>query len=339
MKDQHEVLEERFGAAMCYSPEQCVACSSGTAALHLALEALQLRKDAHVLVPDLTMIACPRAVTLAGATPVFVDCDSDLHMDLTLLDRIGPANPYIDAIMAVHIYGRQLDVDYIHRRWGISTPPIIEDLAEAHGILPHPKSAAACWSFYKNKVIAGEEGGMVAFKDRRHAALARQLRSLGFTEDHDFQHVPRGCNYRLSTSHAYQILESYSRLGQNLKKRRELEALIDEKLAALYLRGAIVRMPARSVPWVYDLWIPEMSQQKQNAVVAGLREEGCQARHCFKPMSSQDEYKFMEVWRESNWFDGSVAEKMSREVIYLPLTPGQQLEPLKRALAKLPELL
>src|SRR5262249_3891926 len=154
----------------------------------------------HVLVPDFTMIACARAVTLAGLKPVFVDCDSSLLVDLDCVESFYANRlPYVPTpvVIAVHIYGRRVDMDKLHASvegaaW------VVEDLAEAHGIRPHPDTKAACWSFYKNKLVAGEEGGAVWFEDTERAEKARMLRCQGFTESHDFYHIPRGHNYRLA---------------------------------------------------------------------------------------------------------------------------------------------
>ena len=59
-----------------------------------------------------------------------------------------------DVVLTVHLYGRKAPTDFGERIH------VVEDLAEAHGIAPNPNSDAACWSFYKNKVIAGEEGAV-----------------------------------------------------------------------------------------------------------------------------------------------------------------------------------
>mgnify|MGYP000263818837 CR=1 FL=1 len=100
----------------------------------------------------------------------------------------------------------------------------MEDRAEAHGVdfgdyIPD----AACWSFYRNKIVAGEEGGAIAFKNPRHASVAKSLRSLGFTTSHDFYHVPRGHNYRLANCLAQLVLSSLANVDANLAKRRQLE--------------------------------------------------------------------------------------------------------------------
>ena len=290
-----------------------VACSSGTAALHLALEALQLPPKSRVVVPDFTMIACPRAVTLAGLEPVFVDCDKKtllMHRERWLQ---GANDENCKAMMLVHVYGRQ----WPFNGWGKGNHPIIEDMAEAHGVQPNEYTDAACWSFYKNKIIAGEEGGAVGFRNEKLAARARQLRSLGFTEEHDFTHVPRGCNYRLSNANAELIRTSLMRgLGTDpteapMEMRRQAEKWYDEQCPDGW------RMPPRDAPWIYDIRIPGMMPLRQTELVRALQADGIAARHAFKPCSQQEEYRHCPVYGNGN------AAVASREVVYMPLTPGQ----------------
>lgn len=214
----------------------------------------------------------------------------------------------IKAIMVVHVYGRRVNMDLVHEfaeRYGLY---VIEDLAEAHGVQPHPKTHAACFSFYRNKIIAGEEGGCVWFRDPEHAKLARQLRSLGFTDSHDFTHVPRGHNYRMSNCHAELVLRSLSEADENIKKRWQVEHWYTTKIPREW------QMPARDAVWVYDLRIPGMTSEQQDRLVRGLNQRGVAARHCFKPMTT------MEEWRGSQPVSPN-ALRLSREIIYLPVQP------------------
>lgn len=300
-----------------------VACSSGTAALHLALEALRLPLGSLVVVPNFAMIACARAVTLAGHEPVFIECDTDLNLDPNVLReyhnvaRIYPGQGAgsIMAVIAVHTYGRQCRMDEIHDALYPFKVAVIEDLAEAHGVSPHPKTDVGCWSFYKNKIIAGEEGGAAYFIDPRVATVARQLRTLGFTDKHDFNHIPRGHNYRMSNAHAKLILDSLAKADENIQQRRVIEKWYDEECPSGW------RMPKRTVPWVYDFRIPGMTYKQQDRIVIQLQEEGIAARHAFKPLNSQQEYREW-IPREGTDELDSETYKASREVIYLPIIPG-----------------
>lgn len=90
--ESYEKLEIVFSEFNQLDPKGMVACSSGTAALHLALEALELPRESDVIVPDFTMIACARSVSMAGLEPVFVDCEDKLLIDLAILEQILRSN-------------------------------------------------------------------------------------------------------------------------------------------------------------------------------------------------------------------------------------------------------
>jgi perosamine synthetase len=312
--EAYQELEQRFGEWA--GVRNVVGCNSGTAALHLALEALKLPSGSEVVVPDFTMVACARAVTLAGLVPVFVDCGDDL---LIRPDLIREAiTPRAGAIMAVHVYGRRCDMAAIHRG---NAHYVVEDLAEAHGVSPHPETDAACFSFYRNKIIAGEEGGAVAFREPEKATLARSLRSLGFTDAHDFTHIPRAHNYRLANSLASLILASLSNVEANIARRREIEGWYDAACPAEW------RMPRRDAVWCYDLRIPGLTAERQTRIVRALQAAGIAARHGFKPMFSQEEYKGCRYVGAGN------SVRLSREVLYLPLLPDVTREQAARAFA------
>lgn len=303
--EAYQELEQKFGAWA--TMPHCVACSSGTSALHLALEAFKLPPGSAVLLPEFTMVACARAVTMAGLRPVFVDCTDDLLMDVEELADL----PVFDAraIMPVHIYGRRCNMPKIHNLAMQEGLAVVEDCAEIHGAPLSGKADAYCFSFYKNKIVYGEEGGIIVFAKSAFADVARELRSHGFTPEHDFLHAPRGVNARLSNAHASLILASFEQMEENLAKRREVEGWYNELVPQEW------HMPAREVCWVYDIRIPKTDLY---AVIKELGEKGIQARHSFKPMSAQPEYQ--------GHFKHLNAFRLSREVIYLPVYPDMTRE-------------
>lgn len=307
-----------------------VGCSSGTAALHLACEAARNTrvtsspKTTEVIVPDYAMIACARAVSLAGLKPKFVDCDHTLCLDVNKLEQAITDDTA--AIMAVHTYGRECDMSAIHdlaAKYGLY---VIEDLAEAHLTHPHPNTHAACWSFYKNKIIYGEEGGAVAFLEKEDAEQTRSRRSLGFTQSHDYWHIPRGHNYRLSNAHASLILHTFPQItlyARKVEKDRRIQIdMYDSFCPEAWQQGF------RKTPWVYDFRIPNMTVGKQKQIVELLRYKGIEARYGFRPLSLQPEYIQRTYPEAGPATMGLMQEQLNvmtracraaREVIYLPL--------------------
>lgn len=336
--EPHRMLEECL--ASWSNSAYVVSCSSGTAALHLALESLTLPQGTSVVVPNYTMVACARAVELAGLVPVFCEVTDRMVMDLDHLDYLCSHDDSIMGVMPVHLYGRTVnmdELDVLRRKYGIY---VVEDLAEAHGINPHWCADASCWSFYKNKIVAGDEGGAVAFREGKVASKARSLRSLGFTEAHDYTHIPRGHNYRMSNTHASLIMESLVKVGENLTERRAIEATYDKLIPYQWHN---VKAGPREVVWVYDIRVPNMTSETQNLLINNLRQGGIQARHGFKPMTRQEEFKRLgrkqrkrqnrdmtrKLTSDSKtgaelWYNGGISnsDRLSREVIYLPVQPG-----------------
>ncbi len=285
-----------------------VACSSGTTALHLALEAFQFPPGSHVIVPEFTMIACARAVTMAGLVPIAVDCGDDLNIDPQKLNDLRWKENVV-AIIPTAIYGRGyniVEINHYAKTWDLK---VIEDLAEYHGGKVNPFADAHCWSFYKNKIVAGEEGGLVSFFDSDKAALAKQLRCQGFTENHDFYHIPRGINGRLSNANAWLILDSLKNVELNIIKRSQICHWYNTYVPEEW------QMPLRDVTWVYDIKLP--SPIDVGYVVHWLNKKGIQARHAFKPISCQTEYYHPSP--EVRF--GLKAYEMSQRVMYLPVDP------------------
>lgn len=286
---KHEELEREL---LEWGPNP-VACSSGTAALHLALEAMQFPPWSRIVIPTFTMVACARAAVMADVEPVFAD--PDRFLEAIRVTRAA-------AVMNVHVYGR------VDRSWYESVPPwcsIIEDCAEAHCVPWCSQVDAACWSFYRNKLVAGQEGGAVIFKRPEHAMLAKQLRCLGFTDAHDYDHVPRGHNYRLSEAHASLILDSWKRRNQELERRKVLCATADRVFG--------VRSAPRLYPWVYDLYVPLASREASVETVGKLNSAGVHARVSFKPLHTLDEFRACCFFGESS--------KAYQHWIYLGLGP------------------
>lgn len=289
--------------------ENCVSVSSGTSALHIACEVLRWSmggEPLNIVVPEYTMVACARAVTLSGNNLLLADCLTDLTLDPETL----PAQ--YDAVMPVHVYGLVCRMNALASKG----KPMIEDMAEAHGVYPHKESFAACWSFYKNKIVYGEEGGMIWFKSREHAAYARMLRSVGFTSAHNYTHVPRGINARMSNLHAAAILPSLRDIKSNLMRRWYLWNLYCKLLCGIDAGYRMSPASYPTVPWVFAMHVQDMTFEQQEQVVHKLKQKGIAARHGFKPMSSQPEYQHL---RRNNT-DVSRAYAAASEVFYLPLS-------------------
>ena len=193
--------------------QHAAALSSGTAALHLALEILGIgpRDDgsnAEVLTSSFTFAATANAITYAGATPVFID--SDLHtwnMDPNLLaDELADCDRHgklPQAVVVVDVNGQCADYDSITEICQRYEIPIIEDAAEALGASYRGKAAGGfgkigCFSFNGNKIITTSGGGMLVTDNQAWAKKARFLATQARDPAVHYQHSHIGYNYRMS---------------------------------------------------------------------------------------------------------------------------------------------
>lgn len=245
-----------------------VSCSSGSAALLLALKALGIKSGDEVIVPDFTSVACIRAVEVCGATPVLVDCRDDMLMDPELVR--AALTHKTRAIMAVAIYGRPVDAEIYDM--GV---PVIDDLAEGHGITP--RGVIACYSFYGNKILTTGEGGMCLTDNEHLAQEMRDFANFFFDKGRRNLHDRAGWNFRLTNIQAAIGLAQVERATEILRGRKIAMDWYAEFLPVEYAG------PAREVGWLYDV-----RQIKDQSIVRGrLEHEGIEVREFFKPLHQQ----------------------------------------------------
>lgn len=248
-----------------------VSCSSGSAALYLALRALGVGPGDEVIVPDFTSVSCGAAVKLCGAEPMFVDCRQDLLMNPELLQHA--VNPRTKAIMVVAIYGRTVPQEIFDfaKEAGL---PVIEDLAEAHGI--QPRGHIACYSFYGNKILTTGEGGMclTAFEDI--ALELRECANFYFDKERTNTHRKLGWNFRMTNLQAAVGYAQVERARELIDARRQVAQWYDARLPHKFLT------PARDVDWLYDIVVPDARVYKAKLDAAGI-----ESRHFFKPLHTQ----------------------------------------------------
>ncbi len=215
----YKQLEQKY--AKFVGSKYAIACNSGTSALHLALLALKMGKGDEVIMPDFTMAACGFAVSYTGAKPVFVDCTGDLQMDWTLIEK--KITKKTKAIMVVHIYGMLSNMNEILKIAKKYKLKVIEDACEAQGAVYKSKADITCYSFYKNKIIHAEEGGMCTTDNKEYAERINYLKNMAFGDKHDYFHEEIGYNYRMPDSQAKLALESLKNYPKENARRRKLE--------------------------------------------------------------------------------------------------------------------
>ncbi len=189
------------------------ACTSGTAALHLALLSSGIGHGDEVIVPNLTFANTATVIIHVGAVPVLVDVKDDFCIDPELIERAITKNT--KAIIPVHLYGNRCDMNKIIRISGKYNLKVIEDCCEAIDV--NPIGDFGCYSFFANKSITTGEGGMVCGKDLE---TVKKYRDGGF--DKDYYHTLPGLNYRMTNMQAALGCAQMENLGLLEEKRRRI---------------------------------------------------------------------------------------------------------------------
>jgi len=314
-----EEFEEKFASYI--GVKHAMAVSSGTAALHLAVAALDIKPGDEVIMPSFTMIACANVVRYMRAKPVLVDSEPfTWNIDPSKIeDKITEKTK---AIMVVHIYGHPADMDpimKIAKNYGLY---VIEDAAEAHGAEYRGRKVGCigdvgCFSFYANKIITTGEGGMVVTNDDDIAERVRRLRDQGYNVSlrkwlvHDFI----GYNYRLTNLQAAVGLAQLERIEEFVKKHRENAHYYNHLLKEI--RG--ITLPpeapwAKNVYWMYTILInEEILGITRDELMKRLEEYGVDTRAAFLPIHQQPPYK--DMYKHEKY---PIAEQLGRRGINLP---------------------
>jgi dTDP-4-amino-4,6-dideoxygalactose transaminase len=242
MGETVEKLERDFSDFI--GAKHAIAVSSGTAALHLAMRALEIQPGDEVIVPSLSFVASSNAILYVGAKPIFVDITGLDDFNLSCEDLKKRINLKIKAMVVVHYGGYIADMEEIKRVAEKHKLFIIEDTAHAIGAKLNSKMAGTlgdigCFSFFSNKNLATGEGGMIVTENDQLAKKLKLLRSHGMTtmtwnrhkgHAHSYDVVELGYNYRMTEMSAALGILQLKKLTNANKKRKVLTELYMTKL-------------------------------------------------------------------------------------------------------------
>ncbi len=265
-----------------------IAVSNCTAALHLALLALDTRPGDLVIVTAYSFIATANVIELCGAQPVFVDIQPDtfnldpdcLEIVLKRLMAMSETARRVKAVLPVHTFGQMADMPAILELANGYELPVIEDAACALGATLHGRQAGTsgtigCFSFHPRKAITTGEGGIVVTDD---AALARRLRALrNHGQDPDApspDFIMPGFNYRMTEFQAALGLTQMTKLDRIIAARRRLAAHYDELLQGTPLQAPAVASGSQPVYQSYVVLLPERAAAYRAEIITRLKEQG-----------------------------------------------------------------
>lgn len=214
-----------------------IACSSGTAAIHLALLALGVSADEEVIVPAAAPVMTALPVLAVGARPVFVDVADARAFALDLNDVEAKITSRTRAVISVPMWGYPADgLELVEacQRWGL---PLVEDAAQAHGTAVDGRpvgtqGAIGTFSTHVRKLVCTGEGGFCLTDDARLAARLGQLRNLGQPAGGGFG-AAFGLNYKLAGLCAALGVTQLARLDGRLAARRRVAGRLADQLSAV----------------------------------------------------------------------------------------------------------
>jgi perosamine synthetase len=296
------------------------ACSSGTAALDLAVAALNLKKDDEVILPSMTIISCAQCLVKKGIKPVLIDCDL-----LTYNMKVGDIEDKITnktrAIMIVHIFGITVDIDPILLLAEKYNLKIIEDAAEMLGQEYNGKKCGSfgdvsIFSFYPNKHITTGEGGMLMSNDSEIDARAKSYRNLCFTSDR-FVHNDLGYNYRMTNLQAALGVAQLENINRSVQKKRWIGSLYNKFLKDVdgIYRPVHKTAYCENIYWVYSIVLAKDVIQNAKDVMKSLRSLNIGTRPFFFPMHQQPVFKKMGYFSDVNLKN---SEYLYQKGFYLP---------------------
>jgi perosamine synthetase len=336
----HGAYVGRFEAAFrqfC-SAEHAVSCSTGTAALHLALLALNVGADDEVLVPALTFVATANAVAYCGAHPRFVDAEpTTWNLDPSLL--AARITRRTKGIIVVHLYGHPVDmapVLSVARRHGLF---VIEDASEAHGAQYRGRPVgtlgdAATFSFAGNKTLTTGEGGMVVTGDPTLAANVRRLKTQGMDPHRRYWFSSIGFNYQLTNVAAAIGLAQLEMAGWHVQRRRQVASWYREALEGVQGITLQAEQPwARHAYWMVTLLVDEALGDR-DVLMARLAEHGIETRPVFYPLHTLPPYR-----SDADRISYPVADRIARTGLSLPTWGGLTREDVTYVVERLRECL
>ena len=228
-----EEFEQAF--AKFIGTKYAVAVNSGTAALHLALESLNIKNGAEVITTPLTFAATTNVIVLQNAKPVFVDIDKTTYnLDPNLIEK--SITPNTKAILPIHYAGQCSEMDEINEIAKKHNIEVIEDAAPAVGATYHGKKAGtlgriAGFSFFPDKNMTTGEGGMITTDDIELAEKCKILRKNGASKR--YYNVYIGWNFKMPDINAALGLSQLQRIENIIERKNQIAKYYSKHLEQL----------------------------------------------------------------------------------------------------------
>ncbi len=272
-----------------------VAVNSGTSALHLAIKLLKIPSGSEVILPSFAFGAVLNAVVQEQLMPVFVDIEKDTYNTTPQLIQ-DAITPRTRAILAVHTFGRPLDMRSIVALATARGIPVIEDACEALGAEADARTVGSfgdfgVFAFYPNKQITTGEGGILFTRDPKLAEHAARLRNQGRDVSQDwYQHAEIGYSYRISDMNCALGTSQLRRIQGIITKREELAGCYNRRLARIddVLRPSLSVSSGRASWFCYVIQLrEEFTREDRDRVCELVTQKGIGIGRYFPPLHRQ----------------------------------------------------
>ncbi len=312
-------FEEEF-AQYC-GTKYAVSTASGTAALSITMQALNIGHGNEVITTPFSFIATANSIVHAGADPVFADVE-DSGINLSPSKTRGKISSKTRAIMPVHLYGLPSRIDEFREIAVEAGLSLIEDACQAHGAEFRGRKVgsigdAGCFSFYpaKNMTVGGD-GGMITTNNEELANAARSIRDCGRDKNSKYYHGRIGFTSRLNTINAAIGRVQLKRLEAWNQARRRLSERYRNELGNV--RDVVLPPLEKSAEKaVYHLFV--IRTKLRDHVKKRLSDNGIEAGiHYPRPIHLQAPYRQTYGYTEGAF---PLSESLSNEVLSLPIFP------------------
>jgi perosamine synthetase len=310
-------FEEKF-AAYC-GAKHGIAVNSGTAAIHSALYAAGVRAGDEVITSPFTFVASANPIIMQGAKPVFADIkEGTFNIDPEKIKE--KITSKTKAIVAIDLYGQIYDSKAIREIAENHNLKVVEDACQAVGAELDGKKAGVigdlgCFSFYATKNMLTGEGGMIVTNNDEYAELCRRFRHHGQSEKTRYEYFDLGYNYRMTDIAAAIGLEQLKKIEGFTEKRIENAKKLTEGLKKI--NGITVPIIKEGAKHVFHQYTIKAEKRDELMNFLKSKDIGCGVYYP-KPLHMHP--FFMKMGYKEG--DFPVAEKISKEVLSLPVHPS-----------------
>lgn len=293
------------------------ALTTGTAAIHMALKALNVEQGDIVFCQSLTFSATANPIIYLKATPVFIDSDFETwNMDPNMLEKAFEKYPHPKAVIIVHLYGLSANLDRIVEICKKHNVPLIEDAAESLGTSYKGKATGTfgdygIFSFNGNKIITTSGGGMLVSNNEEMIKKVRFWSTQSRENARHYQHNEVGYNYRMSNIVAGIGRGQLKVLDQRVSKKKYIFNFYKEQLSNL---DGLEFMPINdwNNPNCWLSCIQLTGKIKPLDVMVALEKENIESRPVWKPMHIQP------IFEEYDYIGNNVSDQLFENGVCLP---------------------